>query len=102
MHKKSMEVCLIYSNLSSFEKLIHKKSVKVYFIYSKLSNDDLLALIYLFLKTKRKRKMLEYSKIKKRKIWVCDILQQHENFRLFHTLVQEMQFRDRDCYFKYV
>ena len=39
-------------------------------------DDDLLALIYLFLKTKRKRKMLEYSKIKKRKIWVRDALQQ--------------------------
>ena len=65
-------------------------------------DDDLLAFIYLFLRTKRKIKMLEYSKIKKRKIWVLDILQQRENFGLFHTLVQEMQFGDKDCYFKYV
>ena len=65
-------------------------------------DDDLRALIYLFLKNKRKRKMLEYSKIKKRKIWVRDILQQRESFGLFHTLVQETQFGDRDCYFKYV
>ena len=65
-------------------------------------DNDLLALIYLFSKAKRKRKMLEYSEIKKRKIWVRDILQQRENFGIFHTLVQEMQFGDRDCYFKYV
>ena len=65
-------------------------------------NDNLLALIYLLLKAKRKRKMLEYSKIKKRKVWVRDILQQRENFGLCHTLVQEMQFSDRDCYFKYI
>ena len=65
-------------------------------------DDDLLALIYLFLKTKQKRSMLEYSKIKKIKIWICDVLQQRENFGLFHTLVQEMQFGDRYCYFMYV
>ena len=44
--------------------------------------------------------MPEYSKIKERKIWARDILQQRKN--LFYTLVQEMQFGDRDCYFKYV
>ena len=44
--------------------------------------------------------MLEYSKIKERKISARDILQQRKN--LFYTLVQEMQFGDRDCYFKYV
>ena len=44
--------------------------------------------------------MLEYSKIKERKIWARDILQQRKN--LFYTLVQEMQFGDRDFYFKYV
>ena len=66
-------------------------------------DDDFLALIDLFWKTKRKRKMLEYSKIKKkRKVWVCDILQLRKYFGLCHTLVPEMQFGDRDCCFKYV
>ena len=65
-------------------------------------DDDLPAFIYLSFKIKRKRKMPEYSKIKNRKIWVRDILQQRENFGLFRTLVQEIQFGDRDCYFKYV
>ena len=46
--------------------------------------------------------MLEYTKIKKIKIWVRDILQQRKSFRLFHTLLQEIQFGDKDYYFKYV
>ena len=41
-------------------------------------------------------------KLKNWKIWVRHIVQQRENSELFDTLVQEMQFGDKDCYFKHI
>ena len=56
--------------------------------------DDLIIATILVLRRRRTR-------VKKKRLWVGSIFKNRETQGHYHTLVNEMRFNDRECFFRY-